>query len=158
MSIFIFFIFGSLLIGAGVMLAPAWPSQQPRIGLAAALALALVTGGSVFWAEAFGWDTLVIDYLLFALMSGVVLSGALSQGQARAEARGETLSDDDQGWPGPQDLAFFGLVTLLVAMPLLMLPVPLGRDGLTPAYLALTAQLGGSFSNLAPFQPDIDVL
>ncbi len=158
MSIFIFFIFGSLLFGAGVMLAPAWPSQQPRIGLAAALALALVTGGSVFWAEAFGWDTLVIDYLLFALMSGVVLSGALSQGQARAEARGETLSDDDQGWPGPQDLAFFGLVTLLVAMPLLMLPVPLGRDGLTPAYLALTAQLGGSFSNLAPFQPDIDIL
>ncbi len=33
------FIFGAVVIGSGAMLAPAWPSKQPRIGLNAALAL-----------------------------------------------------------------------------------------------------------------------
>ena len=61
-----------------------------------------------------GWDTLVVDYLLFALLSGVVLGGTLSTAQARAEARGERLEDRDQGWPGPGDLAFFAFAALLL--------------------------------------------
>ena len=82
MSLFIVFILLAVLLGAGVMLAPAWRTAQPRIGLAATLCLALVTGGAVFYAEIFGWNTLGVDYLLFALLSGVVLGGTLSTAQA----------------------------------------------------------------------------
>lgn len=158
MQFFVMFIVGAVVLGAGAMLSPAWVTREPRIGLAAALALALVVGGAVFWAEAFGWDTLVIDYLLFALMSGVILGGTLSQAQARAEARGETLSDEDQGWPGPRDLAFFALVGVLAALPLLVLPVPYGDAGQSSGYLALTALRGGGFDTLAPYHPEVQVL
>ena len=44
----------------------------------AALALAVVIGGSLFWAMLFGWNTLVIDYLLFALVTVIFLGGTLS--------------------------------------------------------------------------------
>src|SRR5574338_659480 len=98
MPLFIIFIFGAVIIGAGAILSPAMPTSQPRIGLAAALALGLVMGGAIFWAMLFGWDTLVIDYLLFALVTSIFLFGTLSYGQKRAESRGETLSDADQGW------------------------------------------------------------
>ena len=63
MPLVVLFIFGAVVIGAGAMLSPAWPTKQPRIGLMAALSLGLVTGGAVFWAMLFGWNTLVIDYL-----------------------------------------------------------------------------------------------
>ena len=100
MTFFIVFVFSAVLLGAGAMLSPAWRTAQPRIALSATLCLAIVVGGAVFYAKAFGWDTLVVDYLLFALLSGVVLGGTLSTAQARAEARGEQLADRDQGWPG----------------------------------------------------------
>jgi hypothetical protein len=116
MQFFVMFIFGAVILGAGAMLAPALPTGQPRIGTAAALALALVTGGAVFWTQLFGYDPLLMDYLLFALVSGVVLGGTLSSAQARAEAKGEELPDADQGWTGPQDLVFFALVGLLLAL------------------------------------------
>ena len=81
MSLFVVFILGAVLLGAGAMLSPAWRTAQPRVALSATLCLALVVGGAVFYAEAFGWDTLVVDYLLFALLSGVVLGGTLSTAQ-----------------------------------------------------------------------------
>lgn len=158
MQFFILFIFGAVIFGAGAMFAPAWHTSQPRVGLAATLALALVVGGAVFWAELFGWDTLVIDYLLFALMSSVVLGGTLSQAQERAEAKGEELSDAEQGWPGPEDLAFFGIVSLIVMLPLFLFRLPLGADASTTSYLTLTARFGGSFDTLAPYHPDVQVL
>ena len=126
MSLFVVFVLGAVLLGAGAMLSPAWRSAQPRVALAATLCLALVVGGAVFYAEAFAWDTLVVDYLLFALLSGVVLGGTLSTAQARAEARGEQLADRDQGWPGPQDLAFFAVVAIVIIIPLVHLPAALG--------------------------------
>ncbi len=116
MQFFVMFIFGAVILGAGAMLAPALPTGQPRIGTAAALALALVTGGAVFWTQLFGYDPLLMDYLLFALVSGVVLGGTLSSAQARAEAKGQELTDADQGWTGPQDLVFFALVGLLLVL------------------------------------------
>ena len=157
MQLFILFIFSAVVLGSGAMLSPAWPTKQPRIGLAAALCTALVVGGAVFWAALFGWDTLVIDYLLFALMSGVVLGGTLSQAQTRAEAKGESLSDAEQGWPGPQDLGFLAVVAILVSLPLLLFPLPLGADAPADAYLTLSAKLGGSFDSLAPFHPETAV-
>ena len=158
MPLFVIFIFGSVVVGAGAMLAPAWPTKQPRIGLSAALALAVVTGGALFWAMLFGWNTLVIDYLLFALVTVIFLGGTLSYGQMRAEKRGEELSDLAQGWPGPRDLMFFGLVALLFIIPTLVLPVPLDTDAQGFGYLALMARMGGSFDTLAPFHPEITYL
>ena len=158
MSLFVVFIFGAVLLGAGAMLSPAWRTAQPRIALSAALCLALIVGGAVFYTEAFGWDTLVVDYLLFALLSGVVLGGTLSTAQARAEARGERLADRDQGWPGPEDLAFFALAALLVVMPLGHLAAPLGAQGQFSALHSLATREGESFTSLAPFAPGAKVI
>lgn len=120
MAFFVLFILLAILLGAGVMLAPALPSREPRIGLAATFCLALIVGGAVFWSYAFAWDTLVIDYLLFGLMSFVVLGGTLSQAQTRAEARGEDLSDADMGWTSRADLLMFLGLGLVCAAPLLL--------------------------------------
>lgn len=158
MPLFVIFIFGAIVFGAGAMLAPAWPSSQPRIGLMAALALGIVMGGAIFWATLFGWDTLVIDYLLFALMTSIFLFGTLSYGQKRAEARGETLEDADQGWPGPRDLLFFGFVALIFLVPVILLPVPLDTDAQGFGYLGLMARLGGGFKTLAPWHPEVSYL
>lgn len=157
MQFFIVFVIGAIIIGAGSMLSPAWPTRQPRIALAATLCLALIVGGAVFWAELFGWDTLVIDYLLFAIVSGVVLGGTLSTAQARAEARGEELLDEEQGWPGPKDLTFFGLVALLVLVPLWIFLVPPGESGQSIGYLTFTAEASASFETLAPYHPEIQI-
>lgn len=158
MPFFVIFIFGAVVIGAGAMLAPAWPTSQPRIGLMAAFALGLIMGGAIFWAMLFGWDTLVIDYLLFALITTIFLFGTLSYGQKRAEGRGETLLDAEQGWPGPHDLLFFLFAALIFVIPALILPVPLDTDAQGFGYLGLMARLGGEFSSLAPWHPEISYL
>jgi hypothetical protein len=158
MPLFIVFILGAVVLGAGSMLSPAWHTKQPRIALSATLCLALVVGGAVFYAEAFGWDILIIDYMLFALMSGVVLGGTLSNAQARAEAKGETLSDNDQGWPGPKDLTFFTVIAIILLIPLLTIPVSLGTHGQQLGFQSLIIRFGESFSLLAPFYPDTTIM
>lgn len=114
MALFTIFVFGAVILGSGAMLSPAWPTIQPRIGSSAVFALAIIVGGAVFLTSLFGWQTLLVDYLLFALVVGIFLGGTLSVGQQRAEARGETLADADQGWPGPRDLALFGACALVL--------------------------------------------
>jgi hypothetical protein len=158
MPLFIIFVLGAVIIGTGALLAPAWPTAQPRIGLAAALALGLVVGGAIFCAMFIGWNTLVVDYLLFALVTTIFLGGTLTFGQKRAEARGISLADFQEGWPGPRDLLFFALVALVFIVPVLMLPVPMDTDAQGFGYLALTARLGGGFDTLAPFHPEITYL
>ena len=155
MSLFIAFILAAVLLGAGGMLSPAWRTAQPRVALAATLCLALICGGAVFYAAIFGWITLGVDYLLFALLAGVVLGGTLSTAQARAEARGERLTDRDQGWPGPEDLAFFALVSLLLVIPLLRLHLPLGEHGQA---LALQSEAIREGDLLAQFSPGFHAL
>lgn len=158
MPLFVIFIFGAVILGAGAMLAPAWHTAQPRIGLMAVLVLGLVIGGAIFWAMLFGWNTLVVDYLLFALMTAIFLFGTLTYGQKRAEARGEELVDAEQGWPGPKDLLFFVTVLLFFTIPALILPVPLGTDAQGFGYLGLMARLGGGFRTLGPWHPEIEYL
>ena len=158
MPLFIAFIVGAVILGAGSMLSPTWDTRDPRVGLGATFCLAIILGGTVFYAESFGWDTLVVDYLLFALMSFVVLGGTLSHGLMRQEAKGEAEGDEDLSWPGPLDLAFFGLVALLILIPLLTLPLPLGTEAQATGYHTLTAKLGGTFDTLAPFHPDTEVI
>lgn len=158
MPLMIIFILGAVIVGAGVMFSPAWPTREPRIGLNSAMALALVVGGAVFYSSLFGWSTLVVDYLLFALVVGIFLFGTLSYGQKRAEKRGETLQDADQGWPGLSDVLLFAFAGLLFIIPALVLPVPLDTDAQGFGYLALMARMGGDFRTLTPFHPDISYL
>lgn len=158
MTLIVIFILGAVVIGSGGMLAPALPTAQPRIGLSAALMLALVVGGAVFWTALFGYDPLVIDYLLFALVSSIFLFGTLSYGQKRAEARGAVLLDADQGWTSTRDLMLFAFAAALFVVPALVLPVPLDTDAQGFGYLGLMARLSGSFSTLAPFQPEVNYL
>ncbi|HYO89664.1 MAG TPA: hypothetical protein VER79_13520, partial [Candidatus Limnocylindrales bacterium] len=132
MPLMVIFILGAVIIGAGVMFSPAWPTREPRIGLNSAMALALVVG--------------------------IFLFGTLSYGQKRAEKRGETLKDADQGWPGPSDVLLFAFAGLLFIIPALVLPVPLDTDAQGFGYLALMARMGGDFRTLTPFHPDISYL
>ncbi|MCY3934914.1 MAG: hypothetical protein OXG09_02820 [Chloroflexi bacterium] len=158
MTLLVLLIFGTVLLGCGTLLSPAWPSRQPRIGLLTALALALVVGGSCIYATLFGWNTLVVDYLLFALVTTVFLGGTLSYGQLRAQRQGRELADRDQGWPGPRDLAFLTLGALVFVIPALLFPVPLDTDAQGFGYLALMLREGGDFHSLAPWHPEIRYL
>lgn len=160
MPLFIIFVFGAIILGAGAMLAPAWPTLHPRIGLSAALALAIIMGGAIVWSMLFGWDTLAVDYLLFVLVTSIFLGGTLSIGQKRAEERGETLAqaEADAGWTSLRDLLLFGLVAILFILPVVILPVPLDTDAQGFGYLGLMTRLGGTFDTLAPFNPDVTYL
>lgn len=158
MSLFAWFVFVAVVLGAGAMLSPAWPTAQPRIGLAAALALGLVIGGAIFIGTLFGWETIVFDYLLFALVTSIFLFGTLTFGQRRAEARGVDLGQFHEGWTSGRDLLFFALVGLLFLAPVLVFPVPLGTDAQGFGYLGLMLRLGKTFDTLAPFQPQVDYL
>jgi hypothetical protein len=151
MPLFVLFVFGAVILGAGAMLSPAWPTIQPRIGVSATLSLALVVGGTIFYASLFGWDTLVIDYLMFALMTSIFLGGTLSIGQTRAEARGEELLDEHQGWPGPQDLSLFALIVLLITLPALLMSVPYGINASSTGLMALAMRDGETLNTLVPF-------
>lgn len=168
MTLIVFFIFAAVIIGAGAMLSPAYPSSQPRIGLSATLALALVAGGAVFYGTAVNWNTLVVDYMLFLLVMTIFLGGTLSYGQKRAEARGEELPDEEQGWPGPFDLlGLIGAMGLFIAVayffgttdPRLMFDAASINSGDlslygtgTPAYTTIAAYLSGQLT--APM-PDV---
>ncbi len=156
MPIFVIFVFASIVFGAGAMLAPAIPTHGPRIGLAAALSLATVVTGALFLAGTAGWNTLLIDYLWFALLVGIFLTGTFSAGMFRAEAAGGVK--EYGGWPGPRELAFFLMVAILFAAPALMLPVPLDTDAQGFGYLALTLRDGHTLTTLAPYHPEISYL
>lgn len=153
---FVLFVFGAVVFGAGAMLAPALPTRSPRIGLAAATALAFVIAGAVFYASAFGWDTLVIDYLWFAVIVGIFLSGTFSAGMFRAENEGGTR--EYRGWPGPRELLFFVAAGAVLALPALTVPVPLDTDAQGFGYLALLLKKGGDFTSLAPYYPEVNYL
>jgi hypothetical protein len=158
MPLFVVFIFAAVMIGSGAMLAPAWPTRQPRIGLLAALSIGLVLGGAIFIAMIFGFNILMIDYLLFVLITVIFLGGTLSYGQKRAEDGGDELLDAEQGWPGPHDILFFVLAGLIFIVPVAVLPVPLDTDAQGFGYLALMIRMGEGFNTLAPWHPEVEYL
>jgi hypothetical protein len=156
MPIFVIFVFASVVFGAGAMLAPALPTRSPRIGLGAAFVFAFVVAGSVFYAALAGWNTLVIDYLWFALLVGIFLAGTMSAGMYRLEAEGGTRSYG--GWPGPRELLFLGVCALVFIAPALIVPVPLDTDAQGFGYLALMLKLGGNLTSLTPYYPSVSYL
>ncbi len=154
MPIFALFVFAAVVFGAGALLSPALPTAQPRIGLASALALAIIVCGAVAAASFGKWDSLLIDYLWFALIVGVFLAGTFSAGMFKAEAEGRK----ELGWPGPRELMFLLTVAIVFAAPALTLPVPLDTDAQGFGYLALMIRDGGSLTTLAPYHPEISYL
>ena len=83
------------------MLAPVFATAQPRVGLASTVALAFVMSGGILWTRFIGWDTLVIDYLLFGLVSLVVLGGTMVQ--AHQKATGDDTIETDSEWMSRND-------------------------------------------------------
>ncbi len=154
MPLFVVFVFASVVFGAGLLFSPALPTRQPRIALAGALALAGVLVLAVGYTALFRWDTLIVDYLWFGLIVGVFLTGTFSLGMFKAENEGRK----ETGWPGPRELAFFGVVALLFIAPTLIFPVPLDTDAQGFGYLGLVLREGGSLTTLAPFHPEISYL
>ncbi|MBC7871584.1 MAG: hypothetical protein H7Y09_12150 [Chitinophagaceae bacterium] len=155
MALFTIFVFGAVILGTGGMLSPAWPTIEPRIGLGAALSLAIIVGGAVFLTALVGWQTLLIDYLLFGLVIGIFLGGTLAVGQKRAEAKGETLADEDQGWPGPSDLMFLGVIAAVFTIAALL---KLPQDSDNYLYAALAEQLDGEVEVISSYRltlPDV---
>jgi hypothetical protein len=145
MVFFSLFVIGAVILGAGAMLSPAWPSKEPRIGLSATFILSIIAGGAVWWTELFGWDTLIIDYLLFGIVSLVILGGTLSRGGGE---------NSEAGWPSRGDLAFLGLALLICMMPLFVLRLPLGEAAASDALITLAVRESGSFTSLAPYYPE----
>lgn len=118
MILFITFVFAAVIIGAGAMLAPAWQTERPRIGLAAALILAVIIGGAGLWAVIFQWNTLIVDYLLFGIVSAVILGGTIVQAQ-------QNQADVDSHWFSTRDKIFLAMITslcLLLALWVAMSP------------------------------------
>ena len=109
MALFVSFIVMGLILGVGMMLAPALPTPQPRVALSAVLSFAIVLSGALFHASLFGWNTLMVDYLWFALITGVFLGGTLTIGMQKYEAALAAGEDADSGWPSVRQMGvFFG--------------------------------------------------
>ncbi len=142
-------LFGAALTGAGALLAPAL-GQKGRtlpVGLAAALALALVTVVSLALAALAAWRAPVVDALALLVLVGCAGAGWL------ARRGGETGSP-----PTGRMLAFFPLALALFTAPVLTLPVPLDTDAQGFGYLALMLRESGSLTTLTPFHPEIEYL
>lgn len=114
MTIFVIFILVGLTLGTGTMLAPALATRQPRIGVSGVFSFGVVLSGAIFWGAAFGWDTLAVDYLWFALIIGIFLGGTLTVGMKRLEEAKAAGIDGVMGWPGVRTLGFFFLWLAIV--------------------------------------------
>lgn len=154
MVLFVAFIVLAVILGCGALLSPIFPTAQPRIGASATFALALIVGGAVFLTELLGWNPLWVDYLLFALVSFVVLGGTLSSAQTRAEARGQVLEDHEMGWPGLPLLMAFALAGMVFIGVAIIVPFPLTEHAAKDAFVISTATRGSDTANSLPFEFD----
>lgn len=124
MVLFVVFIFGAVIIGVGAMLAPALPGEIPRSGLASTLALAFVTGGSLLWMRFIGWDTLVMDYLLFGIVSLVILGGTMVQAHQQATGESDEATPNVH-WMSRADFIFLAITGVICLIPVLFLETSL---------------------------------
>lgn len=121
MSLFVLFVLGAVIIGVGTMLAPALPTEQPRVGLTSTLALAIIVSGGILWTRFIGWDTLLIDYLLFGIVSLVILGGTMVQAHQKATGELDTAdSDPEIDWMSRNDFLFFVMIGLICLIPLFL--------------------------------------
>lgn len=132
MVLFVAFILLGLILGVGMMLAPALPTAEPRVAASGVLCLSLVMSGALFHAGLFGWNILLVDYLWFALITAVFLGGTLTIGMQRVEEAMAAGEDASFGWPSISTMTTFaawGLVVLLVMTTIVDAEVLLGGQG-----------------------------
>ena len=126
MIFFVAFILLGLTLGVGMMLAPALPTAQPRVAASGVLVFATVLSGALFHAAWFGWDTLLVDYLWFALITGVFLGGTLTVGMHKLEESIAAGEETDSGWPTLLQMGIFLGLGVVMGVVLLVS----GVDGL----------------------------
>lgn len=151
MSLFVLFVLGAVIIGVGTMLAPALPTEQPRVGLTSTLALAIVVSGGILWTRFIGWDTLLIDYLLFGIVSLVILGGTMVQ--AHQKATGELDSSDSDPeieWMSRNDFLLFVIIGLICLIPL-FLPEQASIDTVTISYGQRLSEIENAYPQIQKF-------
>lgn len=117
MILFVAFVLLGLILGVGMMLAPALPTTEPRVAAGAVLSFALVLSSSLFHAALFGWNILIVDYLWFSLIMIVFLGGTLTIGMQKVEQALAAGENATLGWPGIPTMGVFilwGLVFMVL--------------------------------------------
>ncbi len=153
MSLLAYLILLIIILGAGVLVASMIPARGARVGLGAAVFLALVVDSTWFVAPLVEWSPLVADAAWGGAFAAVVV-GAWLMSRYYARKRGLPAWE----WPSPRDLGFLAVVAAVFGAVVLLLPVPLDTDAQGFGYLAVTLRDGEDYTTLAPWHPEIDYL
>ncbi|NLX10496.1 MAG: hypothetical protein GXY36_12645 [Chloroflexi bacterium] len=153
MSLLVYLILVVVALGAGTLAASLLPTRGARIGLGAALFLALIVDGTWFAAPLAGWSVSLASAIWLVAFALVVIGASVA-------ARRYTRHPDLPAWvwPGGRDLAFLVVVIALFGALVWVLPVPLDTDAQGFGYLALMLREGQDYTSLAPWHPEIDYL
>ncbi len=152
-ALLVYAIFIVLLLGTGTLVASALPGRGARIGLGAALYLALVIDLTWIAAPVIGWSRGLADAAwgaMFALVVLVALSRAYHY-QSRPDL-------PRWSWPGARDGAALLALVVIFGAVVVLLPVPLDTDAQGFGYLALMLREGNDYTSLAPWHPEISYL
>lgn len=149
-----YLVFVTVILGAGTLTASIIPTRGARIGLGAALFLALVVDLTWFTAPLLDWSATLGDAAWIGAFA-LVIAGALLTARHYAHSRHELIV---WIWPTTRDLAFLAVVFTALGAVVLVLPVPLDTDAQGFGYLALTLRDGEDYTTLAPWHPEIETL
>jgi hypothetical protein len=153
MSILAYLLLLVVLLGMGTLSASTLPTRGTRIGLGAALFLAVIVDGTWFMAPLTDWSPALADTVWLSVFALIAL-GALASALHFRRAADQPVWT----WPGQRDVAFLLVVILLFGAVVFLLPVPLDTDAQGFGYLALTLRDGEDYTTLAPWHPEIDTL
>ena len=147
MLFFVAFIFSAVILGIGVMLAPVLSTDTPRIGLASTVALASIVLTGVLWTTFVAWDRLIIDYVLFGLVSVVILGGTMMQ------AQDEALSEEKSTqWMSRNDFLFLLILGgLCLGVTLFQAPISNTQTDIIASF-----QEGQSLAQITSQFPDLN--
>lgn len=152
-ALLVYAIFLGLLLGAGTLAASGLPGRGARIGLGAALTLALAIDAIWLFAPLAGWSSALADAAwvgVFALIVLIALSRSYHY-QSRPNLPRWT-------WPSARDFAALGVIVAVFGAIVALLPVPLDTDAQGFGYLALMLREGEDYTSLAPWHPEISYL
>lgn len=149
MIFFVVFVFSAVIIGIGVMLAPILPTAQPRVGLASIVALTLTIISGILWTTFVGWDTLIIDYVVFGLVSLVILGGTMIQAHDQGTTDEELIPPTQ--WMSRKDFFFF-LILGGICLLFLLFQTPLSSNQIE---MTASIQTGQTLDAIAQDFPHI---
>jgi len=142
-----------VLLGLGTLAASVIPARGARLGLGAAVALALVVDSTWLIAPLTGWSPPLGDAAWLGALALVGMGALLV-------ARHFTRHADSPPWqwPSRRDLVVLLVVVALFGAVTWVLPVPLDTDAQGFGYLALTLRDGQDYPTLAPWHPEVEYL